>query len=70
MLLVDKQVDTENTQADGIMGLSNLKTVKNVLDLGHLSGDLISSKFAFELGNKELKQKSYFLYNISEEDYS
>ena len=34
------------------MGLSNLKSVKNVLDIAYDEQHLISPKFAFELGNK------------------
>jgi hypothetical protein len=65
---VEQQVNTEHTQADGIMGLSNFRSVPNLLDLAHKQGQLVSPKFGFELGLKELKQKSYFLYNISDEE--
>ena len=70
LLLVDKQNDTQHSQADGIMGLSNLRSIKNVFDIGYKNNYLISSNFAFELGRKELKQKSYFIYNISQKDYT
>ena len=65
LLLVDQQSDTEHTQADGLMGLSNQKLYQNVFDVAYKNGELLSSRFAFELGVKELKQHSYFLYNIS-----
>jgi hypothetical protein len=37
LLLVDQQTDTEHSQADGIMGLSNFKAIKNVFDIGYKS---------------------------------
>lgn len=70
LLLVDQQSGTEHAQADGIMGLSNLKSIDNALDLAHRNGDLVSPIFAFQLGLKELKQPSFFVYNISSQDYA
>ena len=32
------------------MGLSNLKSINNIFDLGFKKGDLVSDKFGFELG--------------------
>lgn len=52
LLLVDSQTDTEHSQADGIMGLSNLKSIDNVLDIAYKNNEIISAKFAFELGIK------------------
>ena len=47
LLLVDKQKDTESSQADGIMGLSNLKSVKNVMDIAFDQSKIVSPLFAF-----------------------
>lgn len=52
------------------MGLSNYKKIPNFFEILQKKGVLVSSSFAFELGLKELRQKSYFYYNISEEDFS
>ena len=52
LILADYQKDTEHSQADGIMGLSNYKKIKNVFEVFKEQGDLVSSKFAFQLGLK------------------
>lgn len=70
LILADYQKDTEHSQADGIMGLSNYKRFPNVFDVLAKERQLSSSSFAFELGLKELRQKSYFYYNLSAEDFS
>jgi hypothetical protein len=69
LILADYQKDTEHSQADGIMGLSNSKNYANVFDILQKEGQIASSSFAFELGLKELRQKSYFYYNLSAEDF-
>lgn len=68
-VLADYQKDLENSQADGIMGLSNWAKVKNIFEVLTINGVLTSSKVGFQLGLKELKEKSYFFYNISEKDF-
>lgn len=50
LLLVDEQTDTENSQADGIMGLSNYPFVNNILDEAYADGSIVSPLFAFQLG--------------------
>lgn len=52
VILADYQKDTEHSQADGIMGLSNYKKIKNVFEVFKEQGDIVSSKFAFQLGLK------------------
>lgn len=69
LILADYQKDTEHSQADGIMGLSNYQKISNIFDLLHQKGQLTSSRFAFQLGLKELKQRSYFYYNLSDNDF-
>lgn len=68
-VLADYQKDLENSQADGIMGLSNWPKVKNIFEVLSSNRMLVSSKVGFQLGLKELKEKSYFFYNISEKDF-
>jgi hypothetical protein len=51
------------------MGLSNYKRINNLFDVAHSNGALVSPRFAFQLGIKELKEKSYFLYNFTNEDF-
>jgi hypothetical protein len=59
----------ENVMADGVMGLSNNHTSKNIFDLGYERGILVSSVFAFKLGISELHQPSYFYYNLTDQEF-
>jgi len=48
------------------MGLSNWRATSNIFDLGYQYGQIVSPIFGFGLGKKEMSEKSYFFYNISE----
>jgi hypothetical protein len=67
ILFADYQNETENMKADGIMGLSNWKNESNVFDIAYENGQLVSPVFGFKLGMEELRENSYFYYNISYE---
>jgi hypothetical protein len=49
-VLADYQKDTEHSQADGIMGLSNYLYRPNIFEQAYKEGQLASSKFGFRLG--------------------
>lgn len=68
-LLADMQWDTQHSQADGIMGLSNYRPLLNLFELAQAAGQLSSALFGFRLGRQELRQQSLFMYNLSEADF-
>lgn len=69
MMFVQNDTDFENFMADGLMGLSNDKTIPNMFDRGLSSGALQSSAFAFELSILDSKRPSSFYYNVLPQDF-
>lgn len=64
-MLAEQEGDLGGSKFDGIMGLSNDHNYKNVFEIGYRDNLLVSSSFAFQLGLRYLKKKSYFYYNIT-----
>lgn len=54
-------------KADGILGLNNMQNYTNIFEKGYSDGKLVSSLFAFRLGNQNFGQKSYFYYNFTQD---
>lgn len=51
------------------MGLSNYLYRPNIFEQAYKEGQLASSKFGFRLGLNELKEKSFFYYNITDDEF-
>lgn len=65
ILVVDQENDVDGMKADGIMGLSNWKNESNIFDLAFRTKQIVSPIFGFKLGIEELRETSYFYFNIS-----
>ena len=68
-MLAVQEADLSGSKFDGIMGLNNDPRYDNVFEIGYENKLLVSSIFAFKLGLTYLNEKSYFYYNITDEDF-